>query len=96
MRYKITDNNIHLIDSYLIPKEKMVWELIKIRNLHPSCPVFQRSFRSLKAEWCSHNAAYFLGIKRERTKDVDLNYPQPWYVRLGYYVGGAIVYPLIK
>ena len=95
MKYKITDSNIHLIDSYLVPKRKMDRELISIRNLHPTCPVFQRSFRSLKAEWCSHNAAYSLGIARERTKDCDLNIGQAWYVVAAYWLFGALVWPFI-
>ena len=96
MRYKVTENYIKLIDSYLIPKRKMDRELISIRNLHPSCPVFQRSFRSLKAEWAVHDALYALGIARERTKDCDLNIGQPWYTRAAYWLFGALAWPFIK
>lgn len=33
---------------------------------------------------------------RSRTKDVDLNYPQRWYVKAAYSIFGTLVYPFIK
>lgn len=38
--------------------------------------VLERSNFSLLLEWASHNLLYDLHIARERTKDVDLEYPQ--------------------
>ena len=48
---------------------------------------------SLKREWAAHNA---LGISRSRTSHMDLNWPQPWFVRLGYAILGTIAWPFIK
>ena len=96
MKYKILSDRVKLIGSCLISKEKMGRELQSIRNLHPACPLWQRSEDSLKREWASHNLAYSLGIKRNKTKDCDLNYEQKWYVKLAYGVVGAIALMIIK
>ena len=37
-----------------------------------------------------------LGLLRKRTGDTDLNWPQKWYIRLGYAVLGTIVWPFVK
>ena len=96
LKYTITENNIHLIDSCEVSKHRFDTELTKIKNLHPNCMVWSRSFRSLKLEWAVHNAAYGLGFQKERTKDCDLNYPQKWYVKIIYAVAGIVVWPFVK
>ena len=96
MKYRIFSDRVKLIDSYLVPKRKMDRELVGIRNLHPTCEVFERSFRSLKAEWLCHNAAYALGIARSKTKDADLNFYLPWIVKAAYWLVGALAWPFIK
>lgn len=96
IRYKISDDNLHIIDSYKVPKKNFVRELSSAKNLHPSSGVWNRSFNSLKKEWGVHNALYAIGIFRSRTKDADLNYPQKWYVKLAYALAGNIVWPFIR
>ena len=51
---------------------------------------------SLKREWAVHNAFHSLGLARKQSADTDLNWPQAWYVRLGYAVAGAIAWRFIK
>ena len=51
---------------------------------------------SIKTEWATHNALYALGIRREQTKDLDLNYPQKVWERLAYPFVGCIVWLFIK
>lgn len=96
MKYRIFADRVKLIDSYLISRKKMGRELQSIRNLHPSCPLWQRSEGSLKREWASHNLAYILGIRRSKTKDCDLNYIPKWYNNLIYGVVGTIALCVIK
>lgn len=96
MKYRIFADRVKLIDSYLISRKKMGRELQSIRNLHPSCPLWQRSEGSLKREWASHNLAYILGIRRSKTKDCDLNYIPKWYNNLIYGVVGTIALWVIK
>ena len=96
MKYRIFADRIKLIGSCDISKKKFARELTGIRNLHPDCPIWQRSERSLRLEWASHNLAYSLGIRREKTKDCDLNFILPWYMKLVYSIVGTIALWLIK
>ena len=96
MKYRIFADRVKLIDSHLVSKTKMGRELQSIRNLHPACPLWQRSEGSLKREWASHNLAYILGIRRSKTKDCDLNYIPKWYNNLIYGVVGTIALWVIK
>lgn len=45
----------------------------------------KKSINNMIFEWCAHNLLYNLGICKDRTKDVDLNYHSWWY-SLGYFV----------
>ena len=82
MRYTISKNNIHIVDSYLISKNEFDSELKKIEDLSiGETDVFKyRTYKSLKKEWDVHNLCYNLHLFRTHTKDVDLNYPQIWYM----------------
>lgn len=96
MKYRIFNDRVKLLESYLVPKGKFSRELAAIRNLHPSCPLWERSEASLKREWAAHNLAYSLGIRRTKTADCDLNYTQKWYNNLIYGVVGTIALWVIK
>ena len=96
MNYKVTPNNIKLKSSFKISKEDFERELAVIRAQHPDCLVWNRSMRSLKREWAAHNAFHALGLIRRNTADTDLNWPQPWYIRLGYTIVGILAWPFIK
>lgn len=89
--------NIHISDSYLTPKADFDKVLNAYSKRHPGNEVFRfRSRFSLKTEWATHNALYGLGIRREQTKDLDLNYPQKVWERLAYPLIGCVVWPFIK
>lgn len=96
MKYRIFADRVKLLDSYLVSKGRMQRELVAIRNLHPDCPLWQRTDGSLKREWASHNLAYALGIKRGKTKDCDLNYTLKWYLKFAYGVVGTIALWVVK
>ena len=93
----VTPNNIHIDDSSLFPRDLFNDKLFVIRRDHAAdCLVLQnRTDRSLRREWAVHKACYWLHIARERTRDVDLEWPQPWYLRVAYTVIGFIVYPFV-
>ena len=76
--YTYTDNNVHIMGSYNVRKRSIEGALLKIEASHFLLLVWQRSIKSLKREWATHNLCYSLGIARSRTKDVDLNYPNKW------------------
>ena len=96
VEYTISRNNLHLVDSYLVPKDDFRKELDPIRVQHQTeCEVFLRSDRSLCREWATNNFYYMVGIEPERTRDCDLNYPQKWWVSAAYWVVGMLVWPFI-
>ena len=89
-------NNIHLESSFRVRKDDFESELEAMRERHPESLVWNRSIDSLKREWAAHNAFHAMGIFRSRTGHMDLNWPQPWFVRLGYALIGRIIWPFIK
>lgn len=96
MAYEVTSHNIRISDSYEVSKHGFDAILDDLKHRHPDCEVWHRSRWSLKAEWAVHNALYSLGIAREHTKDVDLNYPLPWYAILFYWLAGSFLWIFIK
>ena len=95
-KYSVSENNIHLDSSFLVRKDDFESELNALREQHPESQVWNRSIESLKHEWATHNAFHAMGIFRNRTGHMDLNWPQPWFVRLGYAILGRIAWPFIK
>lgn len=96
MQYNISSKDLQLKSSFKVRKAAFERELAKIREKHPDSQVWKRSLRSLKREWAAHNALHALGILRNRTSDTDLNWPQPWYIRLGYAILGTLAWPFIE
>ena len=92
----VSSNNIHLNSSFKVPKEEFERELEALRERYPESEVWNRSMESLKREWAAHNAFHALGVFRSRTAHMDLNWPQPWFIRLGYAIIGRIAWPFIK
>ena len=95
-KYSVSENNIHMDSSFLVSKDDFESELNALREQHPESQVWNRSLESLKREWATHNAFHAMGIFPNRTGHMDLNWPQPWFVRLGYAIFGKIVWPFIK
>lgn len=96
MKHKIYGSRVKLFDSYLVSKKKFETELNVIRYLHPTCRLWKRSIGSLRREWAAHNWAYSLGIRRDKTADVDLDYEPKWYHNFAYWVVGNIALLVIK
>ena len=96
MKHKIYGDRVKLFDSYLVSKKMFETELNVIRYLHPTCRLWKRSIGSLRREWAAHNWAYSLGIRRDKTADVDFDYAPKWYHKLAYGVVGTIALWVIK
>ncbi len=75
MLYSISENNLHIVNSFDYQKEEMAKALANISVRHPNSLVWGRSLTSLTSEWEVHNALYRLHIMRSHTADVDLNNP---------------------
>jgi hypothetical protein len=82
--YKVSKNNIHIVDSYKINKSKDILAICKV--LKAKYPQFKRNYTSWHREWCAHNFLYNLNIKTNRTKDVDLNENESMIRLIGYFL----------
>ena len=96
MEYDVSSNNIKLKSSFEVSKDDFERELLAMRERHPESQVWNRSIDSLKREWAAHNALHALGILRSQTAHTDLNWPQPWFIRVAYDLIGKVVWPFIK
>lgn len=96
MDFKVFPGRIKLIGSVEVRKADFQKELLHIQELYPEHPVWKRTMKSLRREWAAHNLAYNLGIRRNKTHDADLDYPQKWYVKLLYSVVGTFALWVIR
>ena len=71
--YEVTENNIHIIGGWNLPKREYDYFLNAVKAKHPDCKVFNRKRASLKLEWACHSFLYQYEIARDRTRDVDLD-----------------------
>ena len=87
---KVHPDNIHVEDSYLVESRKVISKVIKdLRLAYPDHTVMlHRTDCSLVSEWVAHNRLYKLGIERERTRSVDLDWPQSLKYRIAYAILG--------
>ena len=69
---------------------KTLREYLEDYNITMETPLTFRSNNSLIREWITHNNLYRLGLHKDGVKDVDLNYPQKWYIKILYAVGSII------
>ena len=92
--------NIQITECHKYTKAQMRDALneMRIGNLpqDESEVLEHRSNFSLINEWCVHSMLYRLGIATERTRDCDLNYPQKWYEKAGYFCAGLIARVFIR
>lgn len=84
-------DNIHIKDSYLIKKERlMVRKLNQLKQIMPESKVWNRSLKSLIFEWKTHNLLYELHLFRSHTTDVDLEETPPIWQLIIFYICGFI------
>ena len=88
----ITSNNINIKDSYKVTSRTrmkviltIVKEYVEDYGEGIETPFDHRSIKSMVREWVTHNNLYKLGYKKQQTKNIDLNYPQKWYVPVVYW-----------
>lgn len=97
VNYKISRGGevLTILDSYKVRKRDFQKTLNQIKALHGKKKIFERSDKSLRREWITHNFCYLIGYQRQRTKDVDLDNPcdKPEWV---YKLIGLLVWLFIK
>lgn len=83
--------NIHIEGSSAMSRREFLAALEAApHNAEYLAVRYRRSTRSLLREWAAHKLCYALHIKRSSTESVDLDWPQAWYFRLGYFVVGGL------
>lgn len=95
LKVKSSRNNTCIYDSYKVKDIDSMQDLLYAVRGEVSdkkAAIYKRGIWSMIHEWRAHNLLYSLGIKRDRTKDVDLNVNQPWYIKVAYSVL-SIFYP---
>lgn len=97
VQYSLTTTNLHIVDSYQIPGRDFREVLKDIRIENPGSFLFKaRGICGMCLEWSTHNFLYKIGYQRERTQDVDIDYPQKWYYKVGYAIAGVLVWSFIR
>lgn len=90
MNFKVFPSRIKLYDSAFVAKSDFEKELEDVKRQTPGHPTWERTMKSLRREWAAHNLAYALGIRRSKTKDVDLEYPQKFFAKIFYAIAGLL------
>lgn len=91
IKYKVTENNIHIEDSYKVWEEiEMIRVLSEIKLMYLigfNIKYFfcLMSLDTLLNEWKAHNLLYEMHLFRSHTKDVDLNENNK-FIRFCYYI----------
>lgn len=88
MAVQILSDRIKIIDSYTITDRSKMKEIIyAIQHAHSEIK-FDRDYNLLISEWVAHNRMYKWGIRRDKTKDVDLEFEEKWYNKLIFKIIG--------
>lgn len=86
LKVTTTENNTNIQDSYKVKSiDHMIDILYRIQDESSSeMAINKRGVWGMLNEWRTHNLLYSLGIEKYRTKSVDLDYKQPWYMSVAY------------
>lgn len=83
----MSKNNTTIHDSYKVTDSTIIKNVLHaLQYESDGMAINKRTVSSMTREWKSHNILYDLHICRKRTKDVDLEYPQKWYYKIGYFI----------
>ena len=86
IQYKLSNENIQIVDSYRIKKRADMNGIVKVIRAEAKQKGFtyKRSDNSWVTEWRAHNYLYDKGQQRARTGSVDLNENESKLKLLGY------------
>ena len=92
----VSTYNIHIECSCTVENKSEMSTIlttlkVQVAQAQIQSPFDNRTIESMINEWVSHNNCYKLSIAPDRTKDCDLNYPQPWYMPFVYWLTSRIV-----
>lgn len=88
LKVHISEDNTAILNSYIVKSAPdMESILYKIRtNASDKYAISKRSIPSMIREWRVHNLLYSIGLFKSRTRDVDLNIGNPWYIKALYFI----------
>lgn len=89
LKVHISQNNTTILNSYKVKKSlnmKSILYKLSTRVDEDYDIARKRTIPSLIREWRVHNLCYSLGILRSRSKDVDFEAKQSWYMRVLYFL----------
>lgn len=87
----VNNNNIQILDAYKYSKKEIDNILNFLEFTYPLNTVIKnRTIYSMKMEILTHILFYKLNILKNRTKDVDINYPINKFAELLYICLGSI------
>jgi len=91
LEIKLSDNNTHIVNSYIIKTRKVMESKIEeiLTERRTKGYLVTRSINSYVREWKGHNRLYNLHLFRSRTKDVDLEEPSKWYLEFIWLILGG-------
>ena len=84
IKYEVSENNVHVINSYIVTNDNAKREFLK--NLLRTTEGLKRSEKSMLNEWKAHNIFYQHGWFQDHTADVDFEFKQKWYYKVGYWL----------
>lgn len=89
LKVHASKDNTYIQDSYKVKSiddmQDILW-MIQSEVEDDSMAINKRSIWGMTHEWRAHNLLYSLGIEKDRTRSVDLDINQPWYLKIGYRV----------
>ena len=84
--FVVSDANIHVFNSHLIAGDDLKNEFIDFLFDFVEGLAENRTKKSMFNEWKAHNILYQYGLWKERTADVDFEFHQKWYHKVGYWL----------
>ena len=82
----ITEGNIHVHNSYLVTDDDKKRDLIHDLLENVAGLKEHRTEKSMLNEWKAHNIFYQHGWFKDHTADVDFEFKQKWYYKIGYWL----------
>lgn len=96
LKVNISEANTCILNSYKVKRVlDMINILHKIQCVAKSTDAInKRKVSGMVCEWRTHNLLYSLSVERDRTRSVDLDIGQPWYMKVAYTIL-SLFYPHI-
>lgn len=88
LRVHISEDNTTIFNSHIVKSSSDMESVLYKTRIKASdkYAINKRSIPSMTREWRVHNLLYSIGLFKNRTKDVDLNIGDPWYIKALYFI----------